>query len=125
MKPCVRVIEMDAESSLDDLHEAIQDAVAFDRDHLYEFYIANSASFGARRDWVTMEEEWEDRLETFSNTPILEVLPPTGRKRLYYLFDPGDKWTFEVRKVRGQYEPEPGAKYPRVVEAEGPNPKQY
>ena len=36
---CIRVIEIDSSSTLEDLHLAIQDAVDFDNDHLCEFYI--------------------------------------------------------------------------------------
>ena len=50
---------------------------------------------------------------------------PTGRKKLYYLFDFGDNWTFEIRKKRGTREPENNIKYPLVVKAIGPNPQQY
>ena len=39
---CVRIVAVDDSASLLDLHELIQDAVSFDRDHLFDFYIANS-----------------------------------------------------------------------------------
>ena len=53
---CVRVIEIDSESSLDDLHNAIQDAVDFDRDHPFEFTAGRSRRnrkvvFGTTDDW--------------------------------------------------------------------------
>jgi hypothetical protein len=47
---CVRVIALDGFASLWDLHEAIQEAVPFGRDHPFEFCIANSASPRARMD---------------------------------------------------------------------------
>ena len=56
---CVRVIEMDENDSLYHLHEAIQDAVQFGRDHPFEFYAANSA-FGRKKEWLTYAEAWED-----------------------------------------------------------------
>lgn len=56
---CVRVIEIDENASLYDLHEAIQDAVGFGRDHPFEFFIANGASPQAHRRWLTEKEEWE------------------------------------------------------------------
>ena len=37
-KECKRVIEIDSSATLLDLHSAIQDAVDFDDDHLFEFY---------------------------------------------------------------------------------------
>ena len=41
---CIRTIEIDEEARLYDLHEAIQDAVQFGRDHPFQFFLANSAS---------------------------------------------------------------------------------
>ncbi len=35
---CVRIVEIDSKSSLDDLHEVIQDVVDFGRNHSFEFY---------------------------------------------------------------------------------------
>ncbi len=37
-EPCLRVIEIEEDSSLEDLHLAIQKAVSFDNDHLHDFY---------------------------------------------------------------------------------------
>ena len=119
---CVRVIEIDDESSLDALHCAIQAAVAFDRDHPYGFFVANSHT-GVRR-WLTDAEEWEDMEDAFLATRLSDVWP-LGRKRLHYLFDFGDCWTFEIRKARKVTSPVPGIEYPRVVASEGDNPEQY
>ena len=55
----------------------------------------------------------------------LKDLYPLGRKKLYYLFDFGDNWTFEIRRARGAKKPEANVEYPRVVEAIGPDPEQY
>ena len=39
-EPCIRVIEIDENMDLLDLHEAIQDTINFGRDHPFEFYLA-------------------------------------------------------------------------------------
>jgi hypothetical protein len=123
-EPCIRVIEIDEEACLYDLHSAIQDAVDFGRDHPYEFFLANSSSPYAAKQWLTEKEEWEDKEDEFFRIRLADIYP-TGRKKLYYLFDFGDKWTFEIRKKRGLNEPGPGVKYPRLIETIGPNPEQY
>jgi hypothetical protein len=123
---CTRVIEIDENMDLLDLHEAIQDAVEFGRDHPFEFYLANSPSPWAHKHRLAENEEWLHIESDFAKIKLKELyLNPLGRKKLYYLFDFGDKWTFEIRKIRGKKEPEAGVKYPRVVEAIGPNPVQY
>lgn len=120
---CVRVIEIDEQASLYKLHDAIQDAVRFDRDHPFEFYIANS--WRGRKLWLTESERWEDKEADFRAIQLKDVFP-LGRKKLYYVFDFGDQWTFEVRRSRKKpKEPEGGVVYPRVIERVGPNPEQY
>jgi hypothetical protein len=121
---CIRVIEIDEEACLYDLHDAIQDAVKFGRDHPFEFFLANSASPYAKKQWLTERDEWEDKEEDFCRIQLGKIWP-TGRRKLYYLFDFGDKWTFEIRRQRGRKEPESGVKYPRLIKAIGPNPEQY
>lgn len=116
---CVRVIEIDEEASLYDLHEAIQDAVNFDRDHLYEFFLAHTP-YGMRQRF-TVEEDWKDRESKFFEMRLCDVFP-TRRKRLHYLFEFGDRWIFEIRKARGSKPAAAGIAYPRVVDAVGPNP---
>ncbi len=121
---CIRVIEVDEEACLYDLHDAIQDTVEFGRDHPFEFFLANSSSPGANRQWLTEKDGWKDKEDDFYRIQLMNVWP-TGQKKLYYLFDFGDKWTFEIRKERGAKKPEPDVKYPRLIKSTGPNPEQY
>jgi hypothetical protein len=120
---CIRVIEIEDAASLYALHLAIQDAIDFGRDHPFEFYIANKWN-GWKKQWLTEHEEWEEKENDFFRIKLQKIWP-LGRKRLYYLFDFGDRWTFEVRKARGAKEPEPEVLYPRVIKSIGPNPEQY
>ena len=123
---CVRVIEMDENATLSELHDAIQDAVSFDREHLYDFYFANSpharkrVSLTELDDWV----EWDEREKVFMRTRLKNVRPE-GRRRLYYLFDFGDSWLFDVKIASKRKPNEEGVRYPRVIKTEGPNPQQY
>jgi hypothetical protein len=119
---CIRVIEVDENMDLLHLHEVIQDAVNFERDHPFEFYLANSSSPFAQKHRLTEGDDWKE--SNFVKIKIKDLFP-LGRKKLYYLFDFGDKWTFEIRKARGAKIPEAGVEYPRVVESIGPDPEQY
>lgn len=123
---CVRILEVDEDVSLYDLHLAIQDVVAFDNDHLFEFFMANSASSFAKREWVTYLEEWNDKELVFQKTKFKDI-KLAGHRRFYYIFDAGDQWIFEIRRDRKVKEkaPETGIRYPRVIKAIGPNPEQY
>ena len=121
---CIRTIEINEETRLYDIHETIQDAVDFDRDHPFSFFIANSASPFAKRQWLTRKETWEGMEKDFRKIRLKDIYP-LGRKRLYYFFDVGDNWIFEIRKHRSAKKPEESVKYPRVVKTIGPNPEQY
>jgi len=119
---CERTIEIEASSSLEELHLAIQQAVRFDNDHLYDFYLANTPR--GDRQMLVAQDEFAPEEADYSAVPLESVFP-TGRKRLYYLFDYGDHWLFEIRKARGEKEAERRVHYPRVVAKKGPNPEQY
>jgi len=121
-EPCVRVIEITDDSTLADLHFAIQKAVSFDNDHLYDFYAGRNRR--NRQILYGEDEEWDRREDVFAELPLREIYPLEGLK-LYYWFDFGDDWIFEIRKARKETPPAPGVAYPRIVERRGPNPVQY
>ena len=121
---CIRVIEIDSTSSLLDLHNAIQEAVNFDKDHLFEFFAG--CHFRNRKvvfhDYVSIE----DRFDTYENITLEQIYPLSKGLKVYYHFDYGDNWFFEIKKSRKKPKgPEPGIKYPRIVDKIGPNPEQY
>ena len=123
---CVWVIEIEPSATFLELHEAIQDAVSFDNDHLFEFFIGRHP--GNRAYTIGGEPNWDtfNPIRTYQNVRISKVWPlPTGMK-LYYLFDFGDNWLFQIKKTRHKDKRiQPGIVYPRVIEARGKNPEQY
>ena len=85
--PWSRTIEVKEDFTLYELHQYIQKTVAFDGNHLYEFYIGKNH---------------RNRAQIISeNTMLNEIYPMTGHK-LYYLFDFGDSWLFQIKKLRNQ-----------------------
>ncbi len=114
-----RTIEIAANQTLDALHYAIQDAVDFDRDHLYSFYMSNQA--------------WDDG--TAYNSPYtdgpsassvkIEELDLRMKQRFLYLFDYGDEHRFEVQLIDVNPDAPPDESYPRVLERHGEDPEQY
>ena len=115
----VCVIEIDSASTLEDLHFVIQDAVGFDNDHLYEFYIARTER---SRDRVRFDDEKQDIYEL----TLEDIYPLEKGRNLFYLFDYGDHWLFSLSKSRKKpQQPEKNIKYPRIIEKTGTNPEQY
>jgi len=122
---CIRVIEIEESASLIDLHAAIQDSVCFDYDHLFEFFAGRN---WRRRDLLFSEEffDWEAEADDLEEVTLEDVYPLPKGMKLYYHFDFGDDWYFEIKKSRKKpAQPQAGVNYPRVVERIGPNPEQY
>ena len=118
----VRLVEVDSAATLLDLHDLIQDAARFDRDHLFEFY----AGRNCRQRAVTFDNEDDEPGDSSGELTLERVFPLSKNMKLYYHFDFGDDWCFEIRKTRLKpQEPKPRVKYPRVIEAIGRNPRQY
>ncbi|MBN1485037.1 MAG: SEC-C domain-containing protein [Chloroflexia bacterium] len=113
-----RTIEIAASQTLEDLHWAIQEAVDFDDDHLYSFFMSGKA--------------WDN--ETAYSSPYadgpsaaevrIDDLNLREKQRFLYLFDYGDKHRFEVKLLAVRSQEDTGT-YPHIVERHGKNPQQY
>ena len=113
------VIEIKSNSALVELHYAIQDAVNFENDHLYEFYIS-------RTDRSRERTVYDDENGLIYSVSINDVFPLEKDRNLYYMFDYGDSWLFKISKTRKREFPVVnGEKYPKLVKEEGPKPIQY
>jgi len=152
---CLRVLEMREDQTLMDLHDAIQKAIHFDNDHPHEFYAARTERSRPRFSLTDLEgnaeytpatiqlfrnfgrppapvppkiaaaAEWAIRLSQIEDPPLNQIFPLPERLKLFYWFDFGDDWKFEIKKERRTHPPRHKTKYPRVVRRVGPNPKQY
>lgn len=111
-------LEIPLDFNLEDLHLAILKAVGFDNDHLYEFRIGTSFYSKAAQSIMC-----DDALigETIEN-----LLLQAKGKKLFYMFDYGDSWLFQISKSRKKpFQAEPNVRYPRVSAKVGKKPKQY
>jgi len=113
------IIEIDSSSTLEDLHYAIQDAVCFENDHMYAFFISRTER---SRD----KQRFDDENGEIFTTMLESLFPlPKGRK-LYYMFDYGDSWLFQIKRNRKKpHQSVEGVKYPRLVTEIGKKPEQY
>jgi hypothetical protein len=120
----VRSLKTVTIASLFDLHDFIQDAVGFDRDHLFEFFAGRNTR-NRKLDFGDYFDQ-EASMDIYLKTILEQVYPPPKGCKLYYHFDFGDDWFFEIRKgPKKPREPEKGMRYPRIVESIGPTPEQY
>lgn len=127
-EPFLRVVEVPDDLTLGDLHFLIQDLTGFGNDHLSTFYAANTVR--GKKTWFTESEEWDEEHDALEDGPLWDiplhdVFPLPKHKKLYYWFDFGDDWKFEIRKKGKDGPSVPGTTYPHVILGKGPKPEQY
>jgi hypothetical protein len=117
VKPAVlRRIEVPFNIRLDRLHLAIQAAMGWTNTHLYEIRARDVG-------WGIPDRDWGDGPLDARKANLGDVLADVGTKTLTYLYDFGDGWEHTV-KVERLIDPEPGALYPRLIEACGRCPPE-
>jgi hypothetical protein len=127
-QPFRRVVELDSASSLADLHALIQELSGFDDDHLSTFYLANTLM--GQKVWLVDPDAMESDPGVMGDSPLWslhlnQIFPLPKHKKLYYWFDFGDDWIFEIRKQGKERAATEECHLPRLIEAEGPQPEQY
>jgi hypothetical protein len=116
------VIEIPEDATLSELHAMIQKLMKFDDDHLYEFYAGRNwrqRKVGFGEPGSPLEASEADDIK------LANVFPLPKSCKLYYHFDFGDDWIFEIRASIRRKPMNRRATYPRIVEESGRRPRQY
>ena len=117
VRPAVlRRIEVPFNIRLDRLHLAIQAAMGWTNTHLYEIRARDVG-------WGIPDRDWGNGPLDARKARLAAVLEDVGAKTLRYLYDFGDRWEHTI-KVERLIDPEPGALYPRLIEASGRCPPE-
>jgi hypothetical protein len=112
----VRRVEVPLSIRLDRLHAVLQAALGWTNSHLWEFRIGETG-------WGLPDKDWGDGPIDAAKATLIGAIEDTGAKRLTYLYDFGDGWEHSI-KIEYVAAPEPGAAYPRLVEATGRCPPE-
>ena len=116
-----RKIELKAKQTLEDLHNAIQDALGWDDDHLYSFFMDNK--FYSKDE--NMEYTHPSHPEGRKTADVeLGIFGLKKGQKFAYLFDFGDEHRFEIEVVDFGIV-QKGKKYPVLLESKGKSPEQY
>ncbi len=116
------VVEVPDILSLFKFHLFIQDVVDFDNDHMFEFYAGRNEN--NRKTKFSEHSGYPDDGGDYEDILLKDIYPLKGLK-LYYFFDYGDSWVFEMHKIRRKAIPQKGAIYPRIVSDNGVKLRQY
>ncbi len=108
--PWSKIIEVKEDFTLLKLHKYIQKLVEFDDDHLFEFYV---------------EKKPRHLRNSVSKKLKLNEIYPLKGVKLFYLFDFGDSWIFQITKSRKKIIENNKTTYPALIESTGINPEQY
>ena len=112
----LRRIEAPLAIRLDRLHLTIQAAMGWTNSHLYEIRAGDVG-------WGIPDPDWGGGPLDARKAKLVDVLEDTGVKTLRYLYDFGDSWEHKI-KIERLVDFEPGALYPRLIEAEGRCPPE-
>ena len=116
------IVEVPDICSLFDLHLFIQKIIDFDNDHLFEFYAGKNDR--NRKIEFSNNSGYPHDGGAYESILLKDIYPLKGLK-LYYLFDFGDNWLFEIRKSRKKATPQQDTEYPRVASDNGIKLRQY
>jgi hypothetical protein len=115
-----RVIEVPCDMSLSSLHLLIQHLTGFDDEKIHDLYVASSIR--GKKLWYKRQGEWKSDGRSAFSVPIDQVFVRNTKRKLYYSFEFGDNWLFEIGRKGEKGSPVSDKKYPRVVHAEGMRP---
>jgi len=116
-------IAVRASQTLEHLHRALRRAFRWYDDHLYSFWLSGVHWGGPETEFTAPYElaESDARSAAVARLGDLDLQP--GRP-IAYLFDFGDQWRV-LLELRERVPPDPGTRYPKVLERRGEPPPQY
>lgn len=117
------VLQVPVDSTLGDLASLILGMVNFDDDHLSEFYVANGLR--GKKTWFTADGEWDEDDSRMWDVVLSEIFPLPKHKKLFYIYDFGDSWYFQITKKGKEMPALQDVEYPCIVEEKGLKPEQY
>lgn len=117
------VLEVPVNSTLAELASFILDVVNFDDEHQDEFYLANSTR--GKKTWFMTDGEMDEDDNAMWDLCLSKIFPLPKHKKLFYLYDFGDSWCFEITKKGKETLAQPDVEYPCIVEEVGIKPEQY
>jgi hypothetical protein len=117
----LRVIEVSSDMQIVELHQLIRDLIGFTDEQLHDCFIATRLR-GKKTRFMPSQSHPESTPEADMSITVAEIYAAGSRRRLFYSFNFGDNWIFEVKKVTAAPKRNPETQYPRIIQEEGTQP---
>jgi len=121
-----RTIQIRGDQTLEDLHDAIYDAMDRFDEHMYEFQFGKKPCDRNAKRYVMPEalDTYEPDVAGTAAETSIDALGLKVRQVFFYWFDFGDDWWHKIKVAVIDDEVLKG-KYPKVVKRVGKSPPQY
>jgi hypothetical protein len=121
-----REIEISGEASLYKLAQVINKVFGFDFDHAFGFYDNLKDPYRSKEFYELFTDMGEDPNEGALpvKTSKVDVVFTKEGKRMAFLFDYGDEWIFEVKRIGGSERDVPKSFW-KLLTSAGDAPEQY
>jgi hypothetical protein len=117
----LRVIEVSSDMRLAELHLLIQDLIGFSDGQLEDCFMATRLR-GKKVRFMSPKGHPDATAQADMNQSLADIFPTGSRKRLFYSFDFGDNWIFEIKKIAETGSAMADMPYPRIIQEEGVQP---
>jgi hypothetical protein len=121
-EPFERTVEIESDTTLDEMHGVMQSLLDFDNDHCYDFFTGKTPRDS--RNSLGQDGGFSTASKKLKKITLADVFPLPSGHYLFYWFDFGDDWKFQI-SLKKESEKEAGTRYPRVIAEKGPQPIQY
>ena len=119
-----RDLEIKSTQNFFDLHNAILDAVGFDKKELASFYISDDNWKKGKEISLADMQAAENSIPLMKDSRLCDFIIDPHQKFLY-VYDFMAVWSFHVELFKIIVQEEAGAVYPRCVRTTGEAPKQF
>jgi hypothetical protein len=117
-----RVVEVPCDMPLSTLHGLVKQLTGFSDEKIHDFYVASSIR--GKKLWFKRNGQWHSEGELSFTSSIDQVFLCKTKRKLYYSFEFGDNWIFEIGRKGDIVVPTADCDYPRVVHSRGMRPLQ-
>lgn len=120
-----RDIEIKATQTFEDLHYAIHSYIGFDASKPASFFMSDDYwKKGKEISNRDLKGEDKESVAPMKSARLCDFIIDPHQK-IYYLFDPQEKWTFRIELVKILTTEDNSSPYPKCVRTVGEAPKQY